>query len=341
MSTELDRLVVSLEANIDAYERELGRAAPVAERALAQAERAAAAGAARIQAAMARAGEGVRAEIARVAAPAGASGATPMPAQNPDPVPAPPASAAPRTSASEDDFTAEVARLTKRTGLLRVEAETVGRSEGAAAKAEAAFRLLDAAKKADLAVTPQLTAEIEKVATAYGAAAEQVETAERAQRAFRQASRDFGAALSEGLKGAILDGEKLNVVLSRLVTMLAAKSIDRTVEGLFSKGGAGSDLLGQVFGGLGFDLNPTGRAEGGPVTPGLAYTVGERGRETFVPLQPGRILPAARSSVPPQAPPPIQVSVSIATPDAPSFARSEAQITAALARAVQRGLRGM
>jgi hypothetical protein len=318
MATELDRLVVSLEANVGAYERELARAAPLAERALGQAERTATAGAARLQAAMARAGQGVRDEVARSAASPAAGGTT-----------------------DESDFTAEAARLAKRTGLLKVEAETMGQSEGAAAKAEAAFRLLTAAKSADLAVTPALSAEIERVAAAYGEAAEQAAKAEQAQRTFERTSRDFGAALSDGLKGAILNGERLGSVLDRLATTLASRGIDRAIDGLFAKGGLGSDLLGGVFGSLGLDLNPTGRAAGGPVTPGLAYTVGERGRETFVPLQPGRILPAAHDPGPPAAAPPVQVSVSIATPDAPSFARAEAQVTAALARAVQRGLRGV
>ena len=84
-----------------------------------------------------------------------------------------------------------------------------------------------------------------------------------------------------------------------------------------------------------------GRAAGGPVTPGVAYTVGESGRETFVPLQPGRILPASHGVAPTPAVPTVQISVSIATADAPSFHRSEAQVSAALARAVQRGLRGL
>jgi hypothetical protein len=34
------------------------------------------------------------------------------------------------------------------------------------------------------------------------------------------------------------------------------------------------------------------RADGGPVTPGKYYTVGEQGPETFVPSVPGRIVPA-------------------------------------------------
>jgi hypothetical protein len=34
-----------------------------------------------------------------------------------------------------------------------------------------------------------------------------------------------------------------------------------------------------------------GLADGGPVTPGKYYTVGEQGPETFVPDVPGRIVP--------------------------------------------------
>ncbi|MGY2049593.1 hypothetical protein [Methylobacterium sp. JK268] len=329
MPTELDRLTVALDVDLDGYARDLDRAAPLAERALGETEKTVAASAARMQAAMAKAGEGVRAEIARM----GAAGAGPA-----SPGAAGPASASPST-VSDDAFGSEVARLTKRAGLLRVEAETIDQSAGAAAKAEAAFRLLDAAKQADLALTPELAAKVETVAAAYGAAAEQAETAERAQRAFQQAARDLGASLSDALKGALLNGERLGTVLSRLATSLAGRSIDRSVEAVFGRDGVAGDLLGQAAKGLGLDLNPTGRAAGGPVAPGVAYTVGERGRETFVPLQPGRILPAAGAAPAPAARP-VQVSVVVQTQDAPSFARAEAQVTAALARAVQRGLKG-
>ncbi|WP_082172967.1 hypothetical protein [Methylobacterium platani] len=449
MTTEIERLVVSLEANVEAYERELARAGPLAERAMSQAERAVEAGSARIAAAMARAGAEVRDELARMAAPealgrlqrameqvgtvpagdgaalrrvddavgsltarlgeagsasreavagfeavAGAVGgiADRIPAAADlvadlgrrvkaaadegaairariadafaisDAAPrgslapaAPAASAAqptrapvrspagPATAAEPEDdaFRDEVARLTRRTGLLKIEADAVGREEGATAKAEAAFRLLEAAKKADLAVTPALREEVDRVAEAYGAATAQVERAEAAQRAAQSASRELGSALADSFKGAILHGERLTTVVARLATTLASRGLDRAFDGLFGRGSPGGDLIGDALGSLGLTQNPTGRAAGGPVTPGVAYTVGESGRETFVPLQPGRILPAAHGVAPQAAAPNVQVSVSIATADAPSFHRSEAQVSAALARAVQRGLRGL
>jgi hypothetical protein len=452
MTTEIERLVVSLEADVATYERELARAGPLAERAMGQAERAVEAGASRIGAAMARAGAEVRDELARMAAPealgrlqrameqatavpagdgasfrpvddavggltarlaeagsasreavagfeavagavagiadripaaadlvadlgrrvraASTEGAT-IRARIADafaisdaaprgslagiataapggPAPAPvrtttrPAGAAAKAAEPEDDaFRDEVARLTRRTGLLKIEADAVGREEGAAAKAEAAFRLLEAAKKADLAVTPALRAEVDRVAEAYGAATAQVERAEAAQRAAQSASRELGSALADSFKGAILHGERLTTVVARLATTLASRGIDRAFDGLFGRGSPGSDLVGDALDSLGLTQNPTGRAAGGLVTPGVAYTVGESGRETFVPLQPGRILPATHGVAAPAPAPTVQVSVSIATADAPSFHRAESQVSAALARAVQRGLRGL
>lgn len=53
-----------------------------------------------------------------------------------------------------------------------------------------------------------------------------------------------------------------------------------------SGGGAGSSLGGLLGGLLG---GAPGRATGGPVSPGRAYMVGERGPELFVPTASGRI----------------------------------------------------
>lgn len=61
-------------------------------------------------------------------------------------------------------------------------------------------------------------------------------------------------------------------------------------------------LLNAVFGGMGgWQALPAfsfggGRALGGPVSPGTAYTVGERGRELFVPDTPGRIVSAGQTA---------------------------------------------
>jgi len=195
----------------------------------------------------------------------------------------------------ENDLQRETAAITKRTGALENELTTVGKSAGAAAEAEAKFKLLEAAKKANVAVTPALMADIEKTAAAFGVATEKLEQAEAANRKFEASSRQAGATLSDAFSDAIVNGEKLTEVLNRLVKSLATRGIDSIFESLFSKGGAGNNLLGGLLSGGGISLNPTGRAGGGPVKAGTPYIVGESGRETFVPTSPGRIIPARRT----------------------------------------------
>jgi phage-related minor tail protein len=76
-----------------------------------------------------------------------------------------------------------------------------------------------------------------------------------------------------------------------------------------------------------------------PLGRGLGL-MGERGAEAIMPLARG---PDGRLGVRAAggAERPMSVTVNIATPDADSFRRSEAQVAAALARAVSRGRRGL
>lgn len=55
---------------------------------------------------------------------------------------------------------------------------------------------------------------------------------------------------------------------------------------LGGSGSGGGSSLGALLGGL---LGGPGRATGGPVAPGRAYMVGERGPELFVPTASGRV----------------------------------------------------
>ena len=76
-----------------------------------------------------------------------------------------------------------------------------------------------------------------------------------------------------------------------------------------------------------------------PLARGMGL-MGEAGTEAVMPLARG---PDGRLGVSAAGTGarPVQVTVNIATPDADSFRRSEAQVAAALARAVARGQRGL
>lgn len=103
-----------------------------------------------------------------------------------------------------------------------------------------------------------------------------------------------GSALERGLTGAIQRGkfgfEDLRRVALSALSEIAAAALR---SGLDSIGGGGQGGAGGLLGGLGAllgnVLGAPGRATGGPVAPGRAYRVGERGPELFVPTTSGRI----------------------------------------------------
>ncbi len=96
-----------------------------------------------------------------------------------------------------------------------------------------------------------------------------------------QAGRLLEAALLKAVRTGSFGFEDLKTVAVRAMDQIAARALHA---GLNSLLGGGS--LGSVLGGL---LGLPGRATGGPVSPGRAYTVGERGPEVFVPTSSGRI----------------------------------------------------
>ncbi len=101
-----------------------------------------------------------------------------------------------------------------------------------------------------------------------------------------------GNALERGLLGAIQRGkfgfEDLRNVALSVLSEIATAAIRGGLNG-----GTGAASVGGLFGSLGTilasALGAPGRATGGPVSPGRAYRVGERGPELFVPTSSGRI----------------------------------------------------
>ena len=144
-----------------------------------------------------------------------------------------------------------------------------------------------------------------------------------------------GDVLERGLLGALRKGslgfEDLRRVALNVLDQIAGQAID-TLFGTSGKGGQSGALLnlGSLVGPL---LGLPGRATGGPVSPGRAYVVGERGPELFVPTSSGRIETGA------QAPArDIRVAITIAAPPGTSgpqaLQRSSRQVASAVRRAL-------
>jgi phage-related minor tail protein len=164
----------------------------------------------------------------------------------------------------------------------------------------------------------------------------------------------FGNSLSTALTRNAAEGRRLEGVLDtvgrtllRATLRAAMRPLQGALRGLFSglsAGGEGATPFAQ--GGVISRGRVTPFAQGGvvatptyfPLRGGLGL-MGEQGAEAIMPLARG---PDGRLGVRAGGGArPVQVTVNISTPDAESFRRSEAQVAAALARAVARGRRGL
>jgi hypothetical protein len=143
--------------------------------------------------------------------------------------------------------------------------------------------------------------------------------AERAARSIDEAFARAGASLVRSLARAASDGQLSLGELARAVLGAAGAAL---------KGGGLGEALSKGFSGVGFS---GARADGGPVLPGGAYLVGERGPEVFRPHGAGTIEPAGSGGV--------SVTVNVQGGEVGGLVRSDAQLAQALARAVGLGVR--
>lgn len=154
-------------------------------------------------------------------------------------------------------------------------------------------------------------------------------------------STAFSGSISRAFRDAVVGGRSFEQVLSRLALQISGLALDRALAPLSNiAGGLIEGLLGAFGAG-----KVTAHAKGGvvnaptlfPMAGGLGL-MGEAGAEAILPLARG---PDGALGVRSQAAAPIVVTLNVTAADADSFRRSEAQVTAMLARAVGRGRRGL
>ncbi|MGP1354755.1 MAG: tail tape measure protein [Parasphingopyxis sp.] len=174
--------------------------------------------------------------------------------------------------------------------------------------------------------------------------------------AFRHDVEEMRRSLSDGLGGAAdITGRRIEGALLRAVrtgklgfddlkrTALAvmndiAQAAIRTgLDSLFggTRAGPNGGLLSLGSQLAAAFLGVPGRATGGPVAPGRAYRVGERGPELFVPDADGRIEPLAA----PNASRDIRVTINLNAPqgaETEALTRSGRQIARQVRRALER-----
>lgn len=174
---------------------------------------------------------------------------------------------------------------------------------------------------------------------------------ETALKALERQASSFGTTLTGALKGAVVSGRSLEDTLRSIGMSLATNALNAGLSPLqnllnsfASRAFSGfSSVLPFANGGVvGADAM---FARGGvlaapayfPMAGGRTGLAGEAGPEAILPLSRG---PDGRLGVAAgEGGGAVTVNVTIQTPDANSFRKSEAQLTAAMARAVARGRR--
>lgn len=107
-----------------------------------------------------------------------------------------------------------------------------------------------------------------------------------------KAGRAIESALLRAVRTGKLGFEDLKRVALSVMAEIAAAAVKSGIDAILSSGGSGSGGGGGgsgLFAAITSLFGSPGRATGGPVSPGRAYVVGERGPEWFVPTSSGRV----------------------------------------------------
>jgi hypothetical protein len=154
---------------------------------------------------------------------------------------------------------------------------------------------------------------------------------------FAQAGEVLERSLLSAIRRGKLGFDELKAIALRTMGEIAAQALQSGIGSIFggaSPVGGGTNigsLLNGIFGSL-FGL--PGRATGGPVSPGRAFMVGERGPELFVPTSAGRVeaAQAGRSRE-------VRVAINLSAPRGTQgpvmLRRSSRQVASAVARAMR------
>lgn len=198
-----------------------------------------------------------------------------------------------------DQIETLVSRMERANDVLKVELETEGKSNVEKEKGIALAQAAAAARAAQRPLTDEERSNVERLAEAHARLADRLKDVQQAQRQAAEATRYFGNLASDAIGDMIVDGKSATEVFDGLTKMLIKAAIQAAITGqgplasilgtapLASAGGNAVGGLAGIFTGL-------FRAGGGDVKAGQMYTVGELGREMFVPDQDGKIYPIGK-----------------------------------------------
>ena len=150
-----------------------------------------------------------------------------------------------------------------------------------------------------------------------------------------RAGRAIESTLLRAVRSGQLGFEDLKKTALSVMAEIAAAALKQGIASLLGGGSDGASAGGGLLSGLiGLLGGSPGRATGGPVSPGRAYMVGERGPELFVPTASGSVVTNGGAGGRE-----VRVSINVTTPSG-AAPQALAQSSRQVARAVRAALEG-
>lgn len=159
-------------------------------------------------------------------------------------------------------------------------------AQGALSRYERDMQMLDTALTRNAITEKQFTDAVEASTLALG---RQIEEVQRRGTNTDALGRELGMTFSSAFEDAIVKGKSFSEVLKGIEQDIARIIIRQAVTAPLSSAISGA-VKNIDFGAIATSLFP-GRADGGPVSMGTTYLVGERGPELFTPGASGNITP--------------------------------------------------
>lgn len=187
-----------------------------------------------------------------------------------------------RGGSKQNEFAREVEQIKERTAALQVEMQVMSGLNPlvddygfSLEKARAAQELTVAAQKAGMQITPELSASINELATAYAQASSDADRLAESQDKARESAEEMRALGKDVMSGFISDlrqGKSASEALAGALSKVADKLIDIALNSVFDGGGGIGGLLG---GGR------RGGLLGGFLIPGILHSGGVAGKDGY------------------------------------------------------------
>ena len=174
---------------------------------------------------------------------------------------------------------------------IKDQTAAVGMSEGALARLAASQEFYNKVQDKGIKLTAAQRAEAEALLNQVPDAISKLNEQRSNLEMLQDIGQSFADTITDGFMSIVEGSKSVGAAVSdmtkQLIASLTRLALNKVFDNLLNGAGGNGGIIGQAFAGM-FGGK---RAAGGPVHPGRAYLVGEKGPELFAPSASGTIIP--------------------------------------------------